>query len=231
MREADKPDDWRPRKVNAGDVPAIAKSRRVWRGASDKPASALNSREVIIRVTGRTRSPAALGAQLSYLTRQGDLPGLHSTGRVLHGRDDMRALRDRWVADNAAYARHPSCPTQSLAVVLSMPAGTPLDTVIASVHAWAEQHIAPNTEYLIAPHVDRAHPHAHVALRAVQRDGYRVRASRADVQAWRETFAADLRERGITAEATPQREKLERLRVEQPSLDRRERVRVPQPAL
>ena len=216
-------DDWRqPHKVGAGDAPA-SKPRRVWRGASDKPASALNSREVIVRVTGRTRSPAALGAQLSYLTRRGDLPGLHSTGRVLHGQDDMRALRDRWVADNAAYARHPSCPTQSLAVVLSMPAGTPLETVIASVHAWAEKHVAPSTEYFIAPHADRAHPHAHVALRAVQRDGYRVRASRADVQAWRETFADSLRERGITAEATPQREKLERLRLEHPALDRRER--------
>jgi len=195
-----------PRKVNAG---SDAGGRKVWRAG--KSGIAQQSREVIIRVTGRTRNPSGLAAQLSYNTRKGELAGEMSNGRTLQGLDDMRALRDRWVADNAAYARRTSCPTQSLGVVLSMPTGTPHDAVVEATRAWARQHISPTTEWFAVQHADRSHFHSHVAVRAVQVNGYRVEAAPQEVQAWRETFAHSLRQQGVMADATPRREKVQRI--------------------
>lgn len=199
-----------PRKVNAGQD---AGGRKVWRAG--KSGIAQQSREVIVRVTGRTRNPSGLAAQLSYNTRKGELSGELSNGRILHGLDDMRTLRDRWVADNAAYARRTSCPTQSLGVVLSMPAGTPQEAVVEATRAWARQHISPTTEWFAVQHADRSHFHSHVAVRAVQVNGYRVAGTLPEIQAWRETFAQSLRQQGVTADATPRREKVRRILAQQ----------------
>lgn len=199
-------DDWR---VRRGRVPeGSTVPGRVRR--ADKTFASQSSREVVIRVTGRTKSASGLVAQLAYNSRQGTLPGELSNGRTLHGMDNIRALRDRWVADNAAYARHPSCPTQSLGVVLSMPEGTPHAAMVEATRAWAREHISPTTEWFAVQHADRAHYHSHVAVRIVQLDGYRVRATLDDVQEWRETFARSLQQRGVEALATPRREKVQR---------------------
>lgn len=231
----------RPRKVSAGDAGAgdaggRAKPRKVWRGATGKSASNLGSREVIVRVTGRTKSARALGNQLAYNARWGRLDAEHSSGRVLHTTAELRTLRDRWAEENAVLARHPSCPTQSLGVVLSMPAGTDAAALRASVVVWAHEHLTHRTEWLATLHMDRAHPHAHVAVRAVQDDGRRVDAGEAEVQRWRETFARGLRALGIEADATPRREKLERLRSRADERgehrhDRTERAIMPVPEL
>lgn len=199
--------------ADGGDaLGAGAKPRTVWRGAPNKPASNQGSREVIVRVTGRTKSVCSLGNQLAYNARWGRLDAEHSSGRVLHTTAELRALRDRWAEENAVLARHPSCPTQSLGVVLSMPAGTDANALRAAVVAWAHEHLTHRTEWLATVHMDRAHPHAHVAVRAVQDDGRRVDAGKPEVQRWRESFARGLQVQGIEADATPRREKLERLR-------------------
>lgn len=206
----------RPRRVNAGGdagdgAAGGSKLRKVWRGAPGKTASNQGSREVIVRVTGRTKSVRTLGAQLVYNARGGRLDAEHSSGRVLHGNAELHVLRDRWAEENSVLARHPSCPTQSLGVVLSMPAGTDAAAVRAAAVAWAHQHLSPRTEWLATVHHDRAHPHAHVAIRAVQDDGRRIAASPAQIQQWRESFARGLQSLGIEAHATPRREKMERL--------------------
>lgn len=207
----------RPRRVNAagdaggGTSGAGTKPRKVWRGATGKAASNQGSREVIVRVTGRTKSVRTLGAQLVYNARGGSLDAEHSSGRVLYGKEDLHVLRDRWAEENSVLARHPSCPTQSLGVVLSMPAGTDAAAVRAAAVAWARRHLTPRTEWLATVHHDRAHPHAHVAIRAVQDDGRRIAASPAEIQQWRESFARGLQSLGIEAHATPRREKMERL--------------------
>lgn len=199
----------KPRRVVGGA--GGSKPRKVWRGAPGKPASNLGSREVIVRVTGRTSSPRALVAQFAYNTRDGALPAEHSSGRVLHGLEELRALQRQWVRENQALARNPSCPTQSLGVVFSMPVGTSPDAVRAAAVAWAHDHLSARTEWLAVQHHDRAHPHLHISARAVQYDGRRVTAHRAEVQRWREAFALELRAQGVAADATPQRDKVQRL--------------------
>lgn len=218
MSTRDDAEPRRPRRVNAGGDAGSGsnggtKPRKVWRGAPGKAASNQGSREVIVRVTGRTKSVQNLGAQFKYFSRNGSLPVEHSHGRILRGIDDLYRLRDGWAMDNSVLARHPSCNTQSVCVVLSMPAGTDAETVQKAVQAWAHRHITPKTEWLAVLHTDRGHPHVHCAIRAVQDDGFRVAASPADLRQWRETFAGELRTRGVEAYATPQWEKLERRRT------------------
>lgn len=208
--------EWRlPRKVNAGGDP-----RKVWRPratvwrAGKAPTPNPAQREVIVRVSRRTKSVRAMGSQFLYLTRNAALTGEHSNGRMLHGVDDLRDLRDRWARTNAAYAIS-QAPTQTLGVVLSMPPGTPLVAVVDAARAWAQEHLSPRTEWFMVPHADQAAPHVHVAVRSVQNDGRRISASPAEVQAWRVAFADGLQAQGIEADATPRREKVERILARQ----------------
>lgn len=215
---------------DGGAPGASAKPRTVWRGAPNKPASNQGSREVIVRVTGRTSSPRSLTVQFAYNTREGTLLAEHSSGRVLDGLDELRALQRQWVRENHALARNPSCPTQSLGVVLSMPAGTSPAALRAAGMAWAREHMSPRTEWLAVQHHDKAHPHLHVSVRSVQYDGRRVTATRAEVQRWRESFALGLQAHGIAADATPQRDKVQRLLTREHELRREDRapeVRLP----
>lgn len=199
-------EDWkRPRKVASDGKPTSAKTK-----ATRARPPATGSREVIVKVTGRTNSPAALRAQLSYITRKGTLIGEQPNGQTLTGMVAINDLHQQWLWDNAAFANRPNWPTQSVAVVLSMPQGTPMPVVQAAVRAWAAEHVAPHTDFLMAPHIDRNHPHYHVALRSVRYDGQRVHASPAEVQAWRRTFAHELNQHGVMALASPRHEIVER---------------------
>jgi hypothetical protein len=60
-------------------------------------------------------------------------------------------------------------------------------------------------DYAFALHTDAQHPHVHLAVRALGRDGQRLNPKKADLEHWRQVFARELRERGVEAEATPRR--------------------------
>lgn len=200
--------DWQqPRRVFAdGD-------RKVWRGGRPARPAVADQREVVVRVTRRTHGARSLGRQFAYLTRQGRLEGEMSNGRIIGTPEDMAALRERWLRANTVLARgdRSTTATQSVGIVLSMPAGTPLPAVTAAARAWAHEHLSHRTEWLMVPHADRAHPHVHFAVRAVQQDGRRLTVGPQEVQAWRVAFARELGTLGIEAEATPRREKVQRL--------------------
>lgn len=106
---------------------------------------------------------------------------------------------------NAAEARGKAGPnaTQSVAVILSMPPGSPPDRVEAAARTWAKETFGGKYDYLMARHDDTDHPHVHVTVRAVGYDGKRLAPGPADLQQYRERFAHQLRRQGVEAEATP----------------------------
>lgn len=59
--------------------------------------------------------------------------------------------------------------------------------------------------YVFALHDEGRHPHVHLTVRRLGRDGERLNPRKADLEAWREGFARALRDRSIDAEATPRR--------------------------
>ncbi|WP_247321161.1 relaxase/mobilization nuclease domain-containing protein [Bradyrhizobium sp. 141] len=86
-----------------------------------------------------------------------------------------------------------------------MPAGTDAVAVKDSVRAFAIETFEGNHDYVFVQHLDDKHPHVHLSVRSLAHDGKRLNPRKADLQAWRERFAGELRLRGIAAEATPRR--------------------------
>ncbi|MBP2300921.1 relaxase/mobilization nuclease domain-containing protein [Azospirillum picis] len=173
--------------------------------------------EAMVKLTGRSRGgAAALRAHLAYITRQGRLPAETQDGERLAGQDRLEALLEDWLLANAAQARGADGPaaTQSVAFILSMPPGTPPEPVEAAARAWARAVFAGRHDWLMVRHDDTGHPHVHLTVRAVGRDGRRLGPGPGDLQQWRERFAAELRRYGIAAEATP---RLARGQIRKPS--------------
>jgi type IV secretory pathway VirD2 relaxase len=86
-----------------------------------------------------------------------------------------------------------------------MPAGTDAVAVKDSARAFAIETFGYNHDYVFVQHLDDKHPHVHLTVQSLGHDGRRLNPRKADLQAWREQFAGELRLRGIAAEATPRR--------------------------
>jgi hypothetical protein len=164
--------------------------------------------EVMVKITGRSRGIVHLKSHLDYLTRNGRLEAEMQDGQPIPDRAALRALHDDWLMANALMERDRGVrvgpeKAQSVGIILSMPAGAPPDRVQDAARAWARETFGDRHDWLMVRHDDRDHPHVHVTVRAVGSDGRRLVAGPADLQAWRERFAAELRRLGVAAEATP----------------------------
>jgi type IV secretion system T-DNA border endonuclease VirD2 len=164
--------------------------------------------EVMVKITGRSRGIVHLKSHLDYLTRNGRLEAETQDGQPVPDRAALRALHDDWLMANALMERDRGVrvgpeKAQSVGIILSMPAGAPPDRVQDAARAWARATFSDRHDWLMVRHDDRDHPHVHITVRAVGSNGRRLVAGPADLQAWRELFAAELRRLGVTAEATP----------------------------
>lgn len=160
--------------------------------------------EVMVKITGRTRDGGHLQRHLDYITRNGKLVLEGPDGERLVGRAEVRALAEDWRAELAVVTSRRDSPV-SLSIVLSMPAGVDPGRVHDASRAFAATLFGDRYPYVFAPHTDDRHPHVHLTVRTLGRDGERLNPRKADLQLWRETFAAALRDRGVEAEATPRR--------------------------
>lgn len=160
--------------------------------------------EVMVKITGRTRDGGHLQRHLDYISRNGKLPLEGADGERLLGRTDVRGLAEDWRAELAVLPQRRDAPV-SLSIVLSMPAGTDPGRLEDAARAFATAVFADRHPYAFALHTDERHPHVHLTVRALGREGARLNPRKADLQVWRETFAAALRDRGVEAEATPRR--------------------------
>jgi hypothetical protein len=203
-------------------------SRQAWR---DRDWSSIKERlrltvrrapEVVINVKGSRRSQdgdqAAIEGVLRYMmyiSRNGQLPTVDEHGEQNEGREAIRNMHASW---NLEMQRMRSPRNESLHpsfnIIFSMPAQTDpqklLDAVRAVAHARFKGH-----QYLMALHTHETdpakdapeHPHVHLILRAENEDGHRIHIRKTDLRAWREQFAAELRARGIDANATSRAER------------------------
>lgn len=197
---------WRlPAAVRGGDAELLKNPALPPSGRARLARIVARVPEVMVRVTGRTRGGAGhLKQHLDYITRNGRICAETQDGQRLAGREALRALHDDWLLANAAESRTgASRGAQSLSLVLSMPPGTPADAVEAAARRWAQGTLSATHDWLMARHDDTDHPHVHLTVRAVGRDGRRLAPGPADLQRWREGFAAELRRLGVEAEATP----------------------------
>jgi hypothetical protein len=171
--------------------------------------------EVVIKVKGGGSRSAGVLRYMNYVSRNGALITVDNDGERLSGKDSIRNAHASWDLDlQRAHDKHGEALHHSFNIIFSMPAKTDPNKLLESVQAFAHQHFA-KRQYLTALHTPETdpsddpppHPHVHVIVRAEDEDGFRLHIRKSTLRIWRESFAAELRARGIDANATSRAER------------------------
>ena len=195
----------RPR-VSEADIPDPVASQRVtpaMRARLERIVGRVP--EVMVKITGRTKDAGHLKSHLEYIMRNGELTAETEQGSLMQGREGLKDLQSRWTEDTVLDHKRRRDGTVSVNIILSMPPGTDPIAVKDAVRAFAIETFEANHDYVFVQHLDDKHPHVHLTVRSQGYDGKRLNPRKADLAIWRETFAGQLRLRGVAAEATPRR--------------------------
>jgi hypothetical protein len=183
-------------------------------------ASGRGAKEVLVKISGGGRDADGVQAHFEYIDRHGKLDIETDHGEVLHGKTAATELINDWALDYGAVPGAPHSrnrvgtdgkrrqPRQAFNIVLSMPAGTPPQTVLQAVKKFAREEFAHQHRYAMALHAEEKekhgmHPHVHLVVKAEHEyDGSRLNPRKTDLQRWRERFAEYLTELGVAATAT-----------------------------
>jgi hypothetical protein len=165
--------------------------------------------EVMLKVTGGGKSRGAVAAHFGYISRRGDLEMETGEGERLKRPEQHKQLLDSWHLELIAgqYRRQKedgsARPTKLVHnIVLSMPAPTPADKVLAAARKFARDKFSQH-RYAMVLHTDQKHPHVHLVVKAENELGQRLHIDKQRLREWREDFARLMREQGIAANATP----------------------------
>jgi hypothetical protein len=166
--------------------------------------------EVMVKVTGGGTRRGAVASHFAYISRQGSLEIETEDGERIGRREEQKRLLDDWHLELTAGqyrrqldgvpARRPTKLVHN--VVLSMPAPTPPDKVLAAARQFARQKFSRH-RYVMVLHTDQQHPHVHLVVKAENELGRRLHIDKQLLRDWREDFAQLMREQGIAANATP----------------------------
>jgi hypothetical protein len=167
------------------------------------------AKQVVVKITGGGKGLLAVAAHFRYIARQGK-PEVDGRGQSLEledergnkitGAEAIKDLQYDWRMAGS-YIPDESHRKEAFNIVLSMPAGTDAVRVLDSARAFAKETFEGH-KYVFALHDDTDSPHVHLAVRAERSDGKRLNPRKADLQKWRERFASQLQDRGISAVAT-----------------------------
>lgn len=179
-----------------------AKTRNIDLGSVRAKASRIVSKapEVMVKITGNARGVSHVGSHLDYISRNGKLELENERGETIKGKAEVRQLQKEWTQDLGRRRKNTRDTTN---IVLSMPNGTKPKAVKDAAREFAKKQFADNHQYVFALHTDTEKPHVHLTIWNHGFDGRRLHVKKGDPQKWREGFAAQLRQLGVAAEATP----------------------------
>jgi hypothetical protein len=189
--------------------------RRTLRGAPEVVINVRGSRKA-----GASETEAIEGVRryMLYISRDGKLLTVDEKGDRIAGVDAVRDKHAAWDLDMMRHRGAKDAPLHpSFNIVFSMPSRTDPDKLLASVEAFSREHFAGH-QYVMALHTPETepgrkkdkspeHPHVHVIVRAEDDAGQRLHIRKGTLRIWREAFAAELRARGIEANATSRAER------------------------
>ncbi len=167
------------------------------------------SPEVMVKVSGGARTLAGVGKHLAYIGRD-DFVLETDMGERIREEGFQKALMDDWDLDLETLwyqsERSINAPRRSPKLVHNlifyMPPGTPATKVLQAVRQFAMNEWALKHRYAMVLHTNEAHPHVHVVLKARSEQGKRLNIRKATLRDWRQRFAQNLRDLGVSANAT-----------------------------
>lgn len=166
--------------------------------------------EVMVKVTGGGTNPGSVAAHFAYISRKGKLEIETDEGERIAGTDAQRTFLATWHLElSAGQYRGPRDQRTEARetklvhkIVLSMPAPTPPEKVLAAARAFAREEFGVRHRYAMALHADQANPHVHLVVKAEDETGRRLHVDKPMLREWRADFARMMREQGIAANAT-----------------------------
>jgi hypothetical protein len=167
--------------------------------------------EVMVKVTGGGTKRGAVSAHLDYISRHGELETETDDGERVRGRDGQKELLKNWHLELTTGHYRPSREAKEASrpvklvhnIVLSMPAPTPPEKVLASARKFAREKFGASHRYAMVLHTDQPNPHVHIVVKAESEYGRRLHIDKQMLREWREDFARLMREQGVAANATP----------------------------
>ena len=186
----------------AGGAAATEAAARAAEARAQLKRIVEKSPQVMVKVSGRQRGADHVAAHMEYIGRHGELEVETDTGEVLKDVAELRVRAQEWDDDDDTLRKN---AVTSISMVLSMPVDTDPDKVLAAARAFARLELEDRHKYVLALHRDTDHPHVHLTVAVAGADGVRFNPRKADLYRMRETFAHELRERGVDADATCRR--------------------------
>ncbi|MBJ2160271.1 relaxase/mobilization nuclease domain-containing protein [Variovorax sp. IB41] len=169
--------------------------------------------EVMVKVSGGGRDVGGVEAHLRYIGRHGKLELETDEGLAQQGRGAAREIVTDWQLElcRSQYKPKPAQGQKDTRaklvhnIVMSMPAGTPPDKVLAAARVFARENFALQYRYAMVLHTDQPHPHVHLVVKCEHEfePDKRLYIRKETLRQWREQFAALMREQGVAANATP----------------------------
>lgn len=167
--------------------------------------------EVMVKVTGGGRKVSAVAAHLVYISHDGRLELETDDGQRVAKAGQNELLSDWHLELSAGQYRPPPRRTKKPFagiklvhnIVLSMPAPTPPEKVLAAARTFARERFGLKYRYAMVLHTHQEHPHVHIVVKAEGLDASRLHIDKAMLREWRQDFARMMRDQGIAANATP----------------------------
>jgi hypothetical protein len=166
--------------------------------------------EVMVKVTGGGKKAGAVAAHLAYISQKGAIEIETDYGERV-SQEGQKPLLKGWHLDLIPGQYRGARGTEVFArpvklvhnIVLSMPAPTPPEKVLAAAKVFAREKFGATHRYAMALHTHQEHPHVHLVVKAEREDGRgRLHIDKTMLREWREDFARMMRDQGIAANAT-----------------------------
>jgi len=184
-----------------------------------------NVPEVMVKITSSCRGMGQIGRHIDYISRKGLIDLEDQDGLIVRGKDRLKDLKDEWRTGGPEDIADVTDRRDTVNIVFSMPAHTEEISMKRAVRAFATVEFKGH-QYVFAYHTPAtdpdpnppSHPHVHLSVKTLSWSGHRLNPRKADLQRWREGFAAQLRAHGIDANATSRLARLQKDRGDKQSV-------------